>query len=76
MKYKYLVFDKYINDHIIIYEVKDKLTLDSLGVIYFSDKAEDYVFESNLKITYTYNYLKELSYFIKYLEKGYDNEWN
>ena len=70
MKYKYLVFDEYINDNIIIYEVKNKLTLDSLGVIYFSDKAEDYVFESNPKITYTYNYLKELSYFIKYLENG------
>ena len=75
MESKYLVFDKYIGHDkklpISIYEVKNKATLDSLGVIYFYSGRRKYVFESTPQIVYDADYLIDIAKFLQEVQ----NEW-
>ena len=69
MESEYLVFDKYIEQDrkLPIYEVKNKATLDSLGVIYFDSGRRKYVFESTPQIVYDADYLIDIA---KFLQEG------
>ena len=73
MESEYLVFDKYIEQDrkLPIYEVKNKATLDSLGVIYFYSGRRKYVFESTPKIVYDADYLIDIAKFLQEVQ----NEW-
>ena len=73
MESEYLVFDKYIGQgrKLPIYEVKNKATLDSLGVIYFYSGRRKYVFESTPKIVYDADYLIDIAKFLQEVQ----NEW-
>ena len=73
MESEYLVFDKYIGQgrKLPIYEVKNKATLDSLGVIYFYSGRRKYVFESTPKIVYDADYLIDIAKFLQEVK----NEW-
>ena len=82
MESKYLVFDKYIDighdKKLQIYEVKNKATLDSLGVIYFYLDWRKYVFESTPQIVYDAEYLIDIAKFLQEvqneLEEGLKND--
>ena len=67
MASKYLVFDKYISPgrKTPIYEIKNKNTLESLGIIYFYPAWRKYVFESNPEIIYDVNCLNDIIEFIQ-----------
>ena len=73
MESEYLVFDKYIGQgrKLPIYEVKNKATLDSLGVIYFYSGLSKYVFESTPQIVYDADYLIDIAKFLQEVQ----NEW-
>ena len=80
MESEYLVFDKYIGQgrklpghdrKLPIYEVKNKATLDSLGVIYFYSGRRKYVFESTPQIVYDAEYLTDIAKFLQEVQ----NEW-
>ena len=73
MESEYLVFDKYIEQDrkLPIYEVKNKATLDSLGVIYFYSGQRKYVFESTPQIVYDAEYLTDIAKFLQEVQ----NEW-
>ena len=73
MESEYLVFDKYIGQDrkLPIYEVKNKATLDSLGVIYFYSGRRKYVFESTPQIVYDAEYLTDIAKFLQEVQ----NEW-
>ena len=73
MESEYLVFDKYIGQgrKLPIYEVKNKATLDSLGVIYFYSDLRKYVFESTPQIVYDADYLIDIAKFLQEVQ----NEW-
>ena len=73
MTSQYLVFDKYIipGRKTPIYEVKNKNSLESLGVIYFYPAWRKYVFESNPKIIYDINCLTDIIIFIQEVQ----SEW-
>ena len=73
MESEYLVFDKYIGQgrKLPIYEVKNKATLDSLGVIYFYSGLRKYVFESTPQIVYDADYLIDIAKFLQAVQ----NEW-
>ena len=73
MESEYLVFDKYIGQgrKLPIYEVKNKATLDSLGVIYFYSDWRKYVFESTPQIVYDADYLIDIAKFLQEVQ----NEW-
>ena len=80
MESEYLVFDKYIGQgrklpghdrKLPIYEVKNKATLDSLGVIYFYSGRRKYVFESTPQIVYDADYLIDIAKFLQEVQ----NEW-
>ncbi len=71
MESKYLVFDKYIKQgrrKTPIYEVKNKITLDSLGVIYFYPAWHKYVFESNPQIVYDVSCLTDIINFLQEIQ--------
>ena len=80
MESEYLVFDKYIEQDrkLPIYEVKNKATLDSLGVIYFYSGWRKYVFESTPQIVYDAEYLTDIAKFLQKvqnkLEEGLKND--
>ena len=73
MESEYLVFAKYIghDKKLPIYEVKNKATLDSLGVIYFYFGRRKYVFESTPQIVYDAEYLTDIAKFLQEVQ----NEW-
>lgn len=73
MESKYLVFDKYIKQgrKTPIYEIKNKTTLDSLGVIYFYPAWRKYVFESNPQIIYDASCLTDIINFLQEIQ----TEW-
>ena len=80
MESEYLVFDKYIEQDrkLPIYEVKNKATLDSLGVIYFYSGRRKYVFESTPQIVYDADYLIDIAKFLQEVqnerEEGLKND--
>ena len=80
MESEYLVFDKYIGHggKLPIYEVKNKATLDSLGVIYFYSSLSKYVFESTPQIVYDADYLIDIAKFLQEIqnecEEGLKND--
>ena len=80
MESEYLVFDKYIGQgrKLPIYEVKNKATLDSLGVIYFYSGRRKYVFESTPQIVYDTDYLIDIAKFLQEVqnecEEGLKND--
>ena len=78
MESKYLVFDKYIGQDkklpISIYEVKNKATLDSLGVIYFYSDWRKYVFESAPQIVYDADYLIDIAKFLQEVQNELEEE--
>ena len=76
MESKYLVFDKYIGQgrKLPIYEVKNKATLDSLGVIYFYSGRHKYVFESTPQIVYDANYLIDIAKFLQEIQNELEEE--
>ena len=80
MESEYLVFDKYIghDKKLPIYEVKNKATLDSLGVIYFYSGLSKYVFESTPQIVYDAAYLIDIAKFLQEVqnerEEGLKND--
>ena len=80
MESEYLVFDKYIGQgrKLPIYEVKNKATLDSLGVIYFYSDWRKYVFESAPQIVYDADYLIDIAKFLQEVqnecEEGLKND--
>ena len=80
MESEYLVFDKYIGQgrKLPIYEVKNKATLDSLGVIYFYSGLSKYVFESTPQIVYDADYLIDIAKFLQEVqnecEEGLKND--
>ena len=78
MESKYLVFDKYIGRDkklpISIYEVKNKATLDSLGVIYFYSDWRKYVFESAPQIVYDADYLIDIAKFLQEVQNELEEE--
>ena len=80
MESEYLVFDKYIGHggKLPIYEVKNKATLDSLGVIYFYSGRRKYVFESTPQIVYDAEYLIDIAKFLQEVqnecEEGLKND--
>ena len=73
MESKYLVFDKYTKQgrKTPIYEIKNKATLDSLGVIYFYPAWRKYVFESNPQIIYDTSCLTDIINFLQEIQ----TEW-
>ena len=76
MESKYLVFDKYIEygKKLSIYEVKNKATLDSLGVIYFYSDWRKYVFESTPQIVYDADYLIDIAKFLQEVQNELEEE--
>ena len=76
MESKYLVFDKYIEQDrkLPIYEVKNKATLDSLGVIYFYSGRRKYVFESTPQIVYDADYLIDIAKFLQEVQNELEEE--
>ena len=76
MESKYLVFDKYIgyDKKLPIYEVKNKATLDSLGVIYFYSDWRKYVFESTPQIIYDTDYLIDIAKFLQEIQAEWEEE--
>ena len=76
MESKYLVFDKYIgyDKKLPIYEVKNKVTLDSLGVIYFYSDWRKYVFESTPQIVYDADYLIDIAKFLQEIQAEWEEE--
>ena len=73
MESEYLVFDKYIEQDrkLPIYEVKNKATLDRLGVNYYYTGRRKYVFESTPQIVYDADYLIDIAKFLQEVQ----NEW-
>lgn len=76
MESEYLVFDKYIghDKKLPIYEVKNKATLDSLGVIYFYHGQSKYVFESTPQIVYDAEYLIDIAKFLQEVQNELEEE--
>lgn len=83
MESEYLVFDKYIGQgrklpghgrKLPIYEVKNKATLDSLGVIYFYSDWCKYVFESTPQIVYDADYLIDITKFLQEVQNELEEE--
>ena len=76
MESEYLVFDKYIGQgrKLPIYEVKNKATLDSLGVIYFYSCRRKYVFESTPQIVYDAEYLTDIAKFLQEVQNECEEE--
>ena len=80
MESKYLVFDKYIgyDKKLPIYEVKNKATLDSWGVIECYSGRRKYVFESTPQIVYDAEYLTDIAKFLQEVqnerEEGLKND--
>ena len=76
MESEYLVFDKYIEQDrkLPIYEVKNKATLDSLGVIYFYSDWRKYVFESTPQIVYDTDYLIDIAKFLQEIQAEWEEE--
>ena len=76
MESEYLVFDKYIGQgrKLPIYEVKNKATLDSLGVIYFYSGWRKYVFESTPQIVYDADYLIDIAKFLQEIQAEWEEE--
>ena len=76
MESEYLVFDKYIGQgrKLPIYEVKNKATLDSLGVIYFYSGLRKYVFESTPQIVYDAEYLIDIAKFLQKVQNELEEE--
>ena len=76
MESEYLVFDKYIEQDrkLPIYEVKNKATLDSLGVIYFYSDWRKYVFESAPQIVYDADYLIDIAKFLQEVQNELEEE--
>ena len=76
MESEYLVFDKYIEQDrkLPIYEVKNKATLDSLGVIYFYTGRRKYVFESTTQIVYDADYLIDIAKFLQEVQNELEEE--
>ena len=76
MESEYLVFDKYIEQDrkLPIYEVKNKATLDSLGVIYFYSDWRKYVFESAPQIVYDADYLIDIAKFLQEIQAEWEEE--
>ena len=76
MESEYLVFDKYIGQgrKLPIYEVKNKATLDSLGVIYFYSSLRKYVFESTPQIVYDAEYLIDIAKFLQEVQNELEEE--
>ena len=76
MESEYLVFDKYIGQgrKLPIYEVKNKATLDSLGVIYFYSGRRKYVFESTPQIVYDADYLIDIAKFLQEIQAEWEEE--
>ena len=76
MESEYLVFDKYIgyDKKLPIYEVKNKATLDSLGVIYFYSCRRKYVFESTPQIVYDAEYLTDIAKFLQEVQNECEEE--
>ena len=74
MESEYLVFDKYIEQDrkLPIYEVKNKATLDSLGVIYFYSSRRKYVFESIPQIVYDAEYLTDIAKFLQEVQDKWE----
>ena len=74
MESEYLVFDKYIGQgrKLAIYEVKNKATLDSLGVIYFYSGRRKYVFESTPQIVYDAEYLTDVAKFLQEVQDKWE----
>ena len=74
MESEYLVFDKYIGQgrKLPIYEVKNKATLDSFGVIYFYSGWHKYVFESTPQIVYDAEYLIDIAKFLQDVQNEYE----
>lgn len=79
MESKYLIFDKYVRTDrkTPVYEIKNKKTLDSLGVIYFYPPWRRYVFESNLNIInpiiYDVACLTDISNFMQEIQTEWRN---
>lgn len=78
MESKYLIFDKYVGHDkklpISIYEVKNKATLDSLGVIYFYSDWRKYVFESTPQLVYDADYLIDIAKFLQEVQNELEEE--
>lgn len=76
MESEYLVFDKYIGHgrKLPIYEVKNKATLDSLGVIYFYSGRRKYVFEPTPQIVYDADYLIDIAKFLQKVQNELEEE--
>lgn len=76
MESEYLVFDKYIGQgrKLPIYEVKNKATLDSLGVIYFYSDWRKYVFESTPQLVYDADYLIDIAKFLQEVQNELEEE--
>ena len=80
MESEYLVFDKYNGQgrKLPIYKVKNKATLDSLGVIYFYPGLRKYVCESTPQIVYDADYLIDIAKFLQEIqnecEEGLKND--
>jgi len=75
MESKYLVFDKYIRPgkKMPMYEIKNKTTLDSLGVIYFYPAWRKYVFESNAEVIYDAGCLTDIINFMQEIQTEWRN---
>lgn len=73
MESKYLTFDKHVRPgkKMPMYEVRNKATSDSLGVIYFYPAWRKYVFESNAGVIYDAGCLTDIVNFMQ----GIQTEW-
>ena len=76
MESEYLVFDKYIGQgrKFPIYKVKNKATLDSLGVIYFYSGRRKYVFESTPQIVYDAEYSIDIAKFLQEIQAEWEEK--